>query len=237
MGQKNHPIGIRLGITRRSCSNWYTTDSEYVFFVKEDEYIRNYLLRTRRHCIISEVKIERLGMGMRLRISAAQVRPLVGLEGELLEKLHYDLQKECQNLRIDYYQHSGMLKTNDELIEKPEIQIFVRQLVRPREDSQCLADFIVVELEKRIPFRRVLRIAQERAQNLGRVSGLRFQVSGRLNGAEIARTEWIRKGRVPLHTFSANLDYSYKTARTIYGLLGVKVWIFRQAKDYRYLFY
>jgi small subunit ribosomal protein S3 len=167
-------------------------------------------------------------MSMRLRILAAQVKPLVGLEGELLEKLQYELQQKSQKLRLDYFQHFSCLKTNIEFTEKPEIQIFVRQLVRPRANSQCLANFIVTELEKRIPFRRVIRLAQERAQNLGMVSGLRFQVSGRLNGAEIARTEWIRKGCVPLHTFSANLDYSQKTARTIYGLLGVKVWIFRQ---------
>lgn len=226
MGQKIHPIGVRLGITQQAQSNWFAKHTDYAFFIKEDYHLRNYIFRSYRHCTISEIDIERRGMGVRLRISAAQVRSLVGSERKTLRNLRYSLQKVCQQVRQDYIRHFGD-KNNFQITEKPEIQIFVRQVIQSDANAKCLANFIVLELEKRTPFRRVLRIAQERAQNLGQVRGLRFQISGRLNGAEIARTEWIRRGRVPLHTFSTDLDYSYKTARTIYGLLGVKVWIHR----------
>jgi small subunit ribosomal protein S3 len=157
----------------------------------------------------------------------AQVRLFVGSEGKELEGLRQKIQIKCWSFRSKYFQHFSLPKIESKMHIKPEIQIFVRQLRYPEADARCLADFIVLELEKRTIFRRVLRIAQDRAQNLGQVRGLRFQVSGRLNGVEIARTEWVRSGRVPLHTFSANLDYASKTARTIYGLLGVKVWVFR----------
>lgn len=227
MGQKTHPIGVRLGINERSQSHWYAKKIDYAFFLKEDQYLRDYIFKTCRHCLVLAIEIERREMGIRIRISAAQVRPLVGVDGKALEKLRGDLQRKCRYLRNDYLRHFGFLQTNIKINEKPSIQIFVRQLSRPESDAIYLADFIVIELEKRTPFRRVMRIAQERAQKLGQVRGLRLHVSGRLNGAEIARTEWIRGGRVPLHTLSAELDYAYKAAHTIYGLLGVKVWIFR----------
>jgi small subunit ribosomal protein S3 len=133
------------------------------------------------------------------------------------------VQKKCQLFRKKYFTTP---KASTKINTNPEIQIFVRQLIRPEIQAKCLRDFIVTELEKRIPFRRVLRLTQERAQHLGQIRGLRIQISGRLNGADIARTEWIRIGRVPLQILSADLNYSNKTASTIYGLLGVKVWLF-----------
>jgi len=150
---------------------------------------------------------------------------LVGPEGQSLKKLRFELQKKCQRFRLNYFKIFDYQKICTS--EKTEVQIFVRQSSCSESNAQSLASFVVSEVEKRIPFRRVLRIAQERAQNLGKVRGLRIQISGRLNGAEIARTEWVRSGRVPLHTLSADLDYASKNASTIYGLLGVKVWIFR----------
>jgi large subunit ribosomal protein L16 len=150
---------------------------------------------------------------------------LVGPEGQSLKKLRFELQKKCKRFRLSYFKFFDSQKICTS--EKIEIQVFVRQSNCSESDAQCIASFVVTEVEKRIPFRRVLRIAQERAQNLGKVRGLRLQISGRLNGAEIARTEWVRSGRVPLHTISADLDYASKNASTIYGLLGVKVWIFR----------
>jgi small subunit ribosomal protein S3 len=169
--------------------------------------------------------VDRRGTGIRLRISSFQARSLVGSEGQSLEKLRFELQQKCQKFRLNYFKNFDNLKIYEN--EKIEIQVFVRQLNCSESDAQSIASFVVAEVEKRIPFRRVLRIAQERAQNLGKVRGLRLQISGRLNGAEIARTEWVRSGRVPLHTISADLDYARKNAHTIYGLLGVKVWIFR----------
>jgi len=179
-----------------------------------------------RQCIISEIKIARRIINVFLYISATQVRPLVGPKGKFLENLSYIIQKKCQLFRKDFWSRYSISTTKPYISYKPEIQIFVRQLIRPEVQSKCLSDFIVTELEKRIPFRRVLRIVQERAQSLGQIRGLRLQISGRLNGAEIARTEWVRIGCVPLQMLSADLDYSYKTASTIYGLLGVKVWLF-----------
>jgi small subunit ribosomal protein S3 len=227
MGQKTHPIGFRLGITQSSRSNWYAQKSKYAFFVKEDYFLRNYVSQTRKNCNISEIEIDRRGKRIRIRISSSQLSSLVGSEGQFLEKLRLELKQKCQKFRLKYF---VLLEDLDVCKnEKLDIQVFVRQLICSESDAQCIAGFVVSEVEKRIPFRRVLRIAQERAQNLGKVRGLRLQISGRLNGAEIARAEWVRSGRVPLHTISADLDYACKSAHTIYGLLGVKVWIFRPA--------
>jgi len=223
MGQKTHPIGIRLGITQNSISSWYAKNSDYAFFVREDKYLRDYILTHYYQCIISEIKIVRRRISILLYISATRVRPLVGTKGRLLEKLCYKIQKKCQLFRKKYFNTPKASSKSD---ENPEMQIFVRQLIRPEIQAKCLRDFIITELEKRVPFRRVLRLTQDRAQNLGQIRGLRIQISGRLNGADIARTEWVRIGRVPLQILSADLDYSNKTASTIYGLLGVKVWLF-----------
>jgi len=227
MGQKVHPVGVRLGITKKSCSRWYAKGKNYAFFLIEDRYLRDYIFHFCRQCMVSKIEIERRKVRVRLRISIAQVELFLGSEGKVLETLRRKLQRKCLSFRSDYIRHFSFLKFNFEITEQPEIQIFVRQLRSPEADSQCLTTFIVSELEKRVPFRRVLRIAKERAQNLGRVLGLRLQASGRLNGAEIARTEWVREGRVPLHTFSVDLDYAHKVARTAHGLLGIKLWIFR----------
>lgn len=231
MGQKTNPLGLRLGITQRSRARWYAPPEQYSFLVLEDQRLRDYLLRTRRACGISEILIERRGNGLRLRISAAQIRPLVGPDGSALERLRQELQTECNQVRNQYLRHYGANffqpgRTQTQRALNPEIQILVRPCLNYQADASYLAEFVVRELEKRTAFRRALRLARERAQQAG-VRGIRLQVSGRLNGAEIARTEWIRHGRVPLHTLSADLDYSCKTARTIYGLLGVKVWVFR----------
>jgi small subunit ribosomal protein S3 len=227
MGQKVHPVGIRLGITKKSCSHWYAIGRNYAFFLTEDKCLRDYVFQFCRQCIVSKIEIERRKVGVRLRISMAQVELFVGSEGKALTILRQRLQQRCSSFRSDYIQHFSFSKLNLEITRQPEVQIFIRQLGSPEADSQCLGDFIVFELEKRVPFRRVLRMAKERAQALGRVLGLRLQISGRLNGAEIARTEWVREGRVPLHTFSVDLDYAHKVARTAHGLLGIKIWIFR----------
>jgi small subunit ribosomal protein S3 len=227
MGQKTHPIGIRLGINRQSFSKWYAKKGQYAFFVNEDHHIRSYVLQKCRSCIISNIEIDRRGLRIRLCISAAQVRALIGIDGSALTILRKQLKQECQYVRHSYYKRFGAWTNDLKIRDGIDIQIFVRKITQPESEASCLADFIVLELEKRTPFRRIMRIAQERAQNLGKVRGVRVQVTGRLNGAEIARTEWIRRGQVPLHTLSANLDYTNKTAHTIYGLLGVKVWLFR----------
>jgi small subunit ribosomal protein S3 len=227
MGQKVHPFGVRLGVTKKSCSRWYARGENYVFFLMEDKHLRDHVSQFCRQCMISKIEIDRRKVGVRLRLSIAQVELFVGSEGKALEILRQKLQQRCLSFRSDYIRHLSFLKFNFKMTDQPEIQLFIRQVRSPEADSQCLTDFIVFELENRVPFRRVLRMAKERAQNLGRVIGLRIQASGRLNGAEIARTEWIREGRVPLHTFSVDLDYAHKVAHTAHGLLGIKIWIFR----------
>jgi small subunit ribosomal protein S3 len=224
MGQKTHPLGLRLGINQRSSSQWYAKGCEYSFFVREDNHLRKYIHHKHQYCIISEIMIERRRTSIRFNISAAQINYLVGPKGKVLEKLCSQLHNESQKFRDNYF---GLLNPEIKLTEKPKIQVYVRQVIYPDENAKCLASFIVLELEKRAPFRRVLRIAQERTKNLNRVRGVRLQISGRLNGAEIARIEWVRSGSVSLHTLSAKIDYSYLIAHTIYGLLGVKVWIFQ----------
>jgi small subunit ribosomal protein S3 len=229
MGHKVHPIGIRLGIRHTHSAHWYAKGNGYVFFLTEDQYLRSYVHRTYRQYLISEIEIDRYGISVRLRISVPtpQIKLLVGPDGKSLDIFSQHLQKKCHRFRRRHVLRFDFLQTSSRILENPGFQVFVRNLSSPEANARYLANFIVAELEKRTPFRRVIRISQEQAQNLDLVKGLRLQVSGRLNGAEIARTEWIRRGSVPLHTFSADLDYAYKTARTIYGLLGVKVWIFR----------
>jgi small subunit ribosomal protein S3 len=175
MGQKIHPVGIRLGITKISSSRWFTKNTNYAFFIREDQHIRHYVNQTYNHCIISEIKIERRMIGVRVRISAAQVKPLLGLGRGNIEKLRCSLQKECQHLRQDYLRHTSTSKIDSIVYEKTEVQVFVKQVICPEKEAQCLADFIVTELEKRTPFRRILRISQERAEGLGQTMGSVFK--------------------------------------------------------------
>jgi small subunit ribosomal protein S3 len=230
MGQKTHPLGLRLGINQRSSSQWYANSCSYSFFVKEDNHLRNYIYKNYQHCIISEIIIERRGNGIRFNISAVQINYLIGPKGKILEKLCKNLQTECQRFRRTYFYFSNK---NIKKPQESKIQIYLRQITNPDENAKCLGNFIVIELEKRSPFRRVLRIAQDKTKNLKKVRGVRFQISGRLNGAEIARIEWVRSGCVSLHTLSASIDYSSILAHTIYGLLGIKVWIF-YSKDEKF---
>jgi small subunit ribosomal protein S3 len=226
MAQKSHPIGLRLGINQKSRSCWYEKGTNYAMFVGEDQHLRNYVIQTRTHCLISELQIERRNRSLRFRISIAQITPLVEQNGKQLQILLSDLRRESKRIRKYSFYGCNPRRVDTNMITPPDIQIFVRQLTYPETDAKCLAHFIVTELESRVPFRRVMYIAQKSRRRFRQVCGLRLQISGRLNGAEIARTEWIRKGRVPLHTLSANLDYAYKVASTIYGTLGVKVWVF-----------
>jgi small subunit ribosomal protein S3 len=224
MGQKIHPVGLRLGINQQHCSTWYAKSCDYSFFVREDAHLRNYILQTYKHCTIVNISIERRRKSIRINISASHISSLLG---KILEKLCHDLQTECRKFRKNYFPVHPIIQIK--VVEIPKIQVYVRQLIYPDENAKYLANFIVTELEKRVPFRRAIRIAQEKTKNLKQITGVRFQVSGRLNGIEIARIEWIKTGCVSLHTLSANIDYACITARTIYGLLGVKVWIFRSS--------
>ncbi|MEO0535046.1 MAG: 30S ribosomal protein S3 [Cyanobacteria bacterium P01_A01_bin.123] len=207
MGQKIHPIGFRLGVIQEHRSRWYADSNRYPELLQEDYVIRQYVEKNLSNAGISEVRIERKAEQIDLEVRTARPGVVVGRGGSGIEALRAGLQKE--------------LKDNNR-----QIRINVVEVARVDADAALVCEYIVQQLERRVSFRRVVRQAIQRAQRAG-VEGIKIQVSGRLNGAEIARTEWTREGRVPLHTLRADVDYSYRTAQTIYGILGIKVWIFK----------
>jgi small subunit ribosomal protein S3 len=233
MGQKVHPNGIRMGITKKTSSHWYAKNYEYAFFVEEDKKIREYICKDSQTYIITRVEIKRRAEGISIRIFSDKIGTLVGEERKKIEKLRTEVKSKCRSYRENYFRYNKNIfrkSTDTKLNINPEIKIFVRQLVRSKDESSYLAISIASDLEKRIPFRRAIRIHQEKVQNIGGALGVRIRISGRLNGSEIARKEWVHRGRVPLNTFEANLDYACGTASTIYGLIGIKVLIFHKEK-------
>jgi len=208
MGQKTHPLGFRLGITQDHRSKWYANFNQYADVLKEDDKIRTYIDTISKANSISKVLINRNGLNDQIQLNIETGKPgiLVGDLGKGLENLLANIKK--------------ILPSNRQLT----INIF--EVERVDLDASLLADLVVEQLEKRIAFRRAIREALQRSQKQN-VNGIKIQVSGRLNGAEIARSEWIREGRVPLQTLRADIDYATKEAHTIYGVLGIKVWVFK----------
>ncbi|XWK90895.1 MAG: 30S ribosomal protein S3 [Phormidium sp.] len=209
MGQKIHPVGFRLGITQEHRSRWFANPSRYPEILEEDHKIRGYVekkLNQEQKAGISDVKIERKADQIDLEIRTARPGVVVGRGGTGIENLRLGLQQALGNNR--------------------QIRVNVVEVTKVDADANLIAEYIAQQLEKRVSFRRVVRQAIQRAQRAG-IEGIKVQVSGRLNGAEIARTEWTREGRVPLHTLRADIDFAYQTAKTIYGILGVKVWVFK----------
>ena len=208
MGQKTHPLGFRLGITQEHKSIWYANLNQYANVLEEDDKIRTYLDTVTKVNNISNVKIYRNGLNDQIQLNIETGKPgiLVGDLGAGLENLLSNIKKiissNCQ-LTIKVFE-----------VEKVDL------------DANLLAALVAEQLEKRIAFRRAIREALQRAQKQN-VNGIKIQVSGRLNGAEIARSEWIREGRVPLQTLRADIDYATTEANTIYGVLGIKVWLFK----------
>ena len=208
MGQKTHPLGFRLGITQEHKSIWYANLNQYANILEEDDKIRTYIDTVTKVNNISNVQIYRNGLNDQIQLNIETGKPgiLVGELGAGLENLLSNIKKiissNCQ-LTIKVFE-----------VEKVDL------------DANLLAALVAEQLEKRIAFRRAIREALQRAQKQN-VNGIKIQVSGRLNGAEIARSEWIREGRVPLQTLRADIDYATTEANTIYGVLGIKVWLFR----------
>jgi small subunit ribosomal protein S3 len=207
VGQKIHPTGLRLGITQEHRSRWYGDHKRYSELLQEDYRIRKFVEKNLSSAGISDVRIERKADQIDLEVRTARPGVVVGRGGTGIESLRAGLQKE--------------LGASDR-----QIRINVVEVARVDADAALIAEYIAQQLERRVSFRRVVRQAIQRAQRAG-IEGIKIQVSGRLNGAEIARPEWTREGRVPLHTLRADIDYSYKTASTIYGTLGIKVWVFK----------
>ncbi|MGE5659336.1 MAG: 30S ribosomal protein S3 [Actinomycetota bacterium] len=206
MGQKIHPVGFRLGITQEHRSRWFADPKVYPELLQEDRKIRQFVQKKLSNAGISAVKIERKADQIDLEVQTARPGVVVGRGGSGIEELRVGLQQQLGSTR--------------------QIRINVVEVQRVDADATLIAEYIAQQLERRVSFRRVVRQAITRAQKAG-IEGIKIQVSGRLNGAEIARTEWTREGRVPLHTLRADIDYSYCTAQTIYGILGVKVWVFK----------
>ena len=208
MGQKTHPLGFRLGITQDHKSTWYANFNQYADILKEDNIIRTYIDTIAKTNSISNIKINRNGLNDQIQLNIETGKPgiLVGELGIGLETLLNNVKKILPPNR--------QLTINVLEVEKVDL------------NAALLADLVAEQLEKRIAFRRAIRDTLQRAQKQN-VNGIKIQVSGRLNGAEIARSEWIREGRVPLQTLRADIDYATKEANTIYGVLGIKVWLFK----------
>ena len=204
MGQKIHPIGFRLPVTRNWSSRWYASNQNFATMLAEDLKVREYLKKRLKSAAVSRILIERPAKNARITIFSARPGVVIGKKGEDIENLKAEL---TRRLKVP-------VAVNIEEIRKPEV------------DAQLIADSITQQLEKRIMFRRAMKRAMQNAMRLG-AQGIKLMSSGRLNGIEIARCEWYREGRVPLHTLRADIDYGFSEAKTTYGVIGVKCWVYR----------
>ncbi|WOP15342.1 30S ribosomal protein S3 [Ottowia sp. SB7-C50] len=204
MGQKIHPTGFRLSVSRNWASRWYASNRDFAGMLAEDIKVREYLKAKLKNAAVSRVLIERPAKNARITIYSARPGVVIGKKGEDIEKLKKDL---AEKLGVP-------VAVNIEEVRKPEV------------DAQLIADSITQQLEKRIMFRRAMKRAMQNAMRLG-AQGIKIMSAGRLNGIEIARTEWYREGRVPLHTLRADIDYGFSEAKTTYGVIGVKVWVYK----------
>jgi len=203
VGQKVHPIGFRLGILTKWESNWYA-EKEYSRLLHEDIKIRKYIKKKLYHAGISKIGIERTADKVRVNIHASRPGIIIGKRGTEVDVLRKDLAK----------------------ITPKEVFINIKEVRKPEMDAQLVSESVALQLERRVTFRRAMKKAVSSAMKFG-AKGIKITCAGRLGGAEIARTEWYREGRVPLHTLRADIDYGQAEARTTYGLIGVKCWIFR----------
>jgi small subunit ribosomal protein S3 len=213
VGQKINPNGLRLGIIKEHRSRWFADTTKYPDLIREDYQIRHFItknplnLENLRKPGISDIRIERKADQIDLEIRTSRPGVIVGRGGAGIDVLRGQIQKLLGDANR-------------------QIRINVIEVARVDADAALIGEYIAEQLERRVSFRRVVRQAIQRAQRAG-VEGIKIQVSGRLNGAEIARPEWTREGRVPLHTLRADIDYNYCTAQTIYGTLGIKTWVFK----------
>ncbi|MCZ7653111.1 MAG: 30S ribosomal protein S3 [Rhodocyclaceae bacterium] len=204
MGQKIHPTGFRLSVTRNWGSRWYANSKSFPQMLNEDIEVRGYLKKKLAHASVGRVVIERPAKNARITVYSARPGVVIGKKGEDIEQLKIGLQK----------------------ILGVQVHVNIEEIRKPETDAQLIADSIAQQLEKRIMFRRAMKRAMQNAMRLG-AQGIKIMSSGRLNGAEIARREWYREGRVPLHTLRADIDYGTSEAKTTYGIIGIKVWVFK----------
>ena len=205
MGQKVHPTGIRLGIVKDYTSKWYAGSNDYADFLNSDLEVRDFLKKKLSQASVSRIQIERTQGSANITIHSARPGLVIGKKGEDIERLRGEVTK---------------------MMALPSVHINIEEVRKPELDAQLVAEGIAQQLERRIMFRRAMKRSVQNTMRLG-AKGIKINVSGRLNGAEIARAEWYREGRVPLHTLRADVDYGFAEAKTTYGIIGVKVWIFK----------
>ena len=205
MGQKIHPIGFRLAVNRNWSSRWYANSKSFGPMLAEDVKVRAFLKKKLAHASVGRVLIERPAKDARITIFSARPGVVIGKKGEEIEALKAELRR---------------------IMGVQQVHVNIEEIRKPETDAQLIADSIAQQLEKRIMFRRAMKRAMQNAMRLG-AQGVKIMSSGRLNGHEIARTEWYREGRVPLHTLRADIDYGFGEARTNYGVIGVKVWVYK----------
>lgn len=204
MGQKVHPTGIRLGIVKDWTSRWYANSQNYPILLLQDLKVREYIKQKLAHASVSRVQINRPANNANITVHTARPGIVIGKKGEDIDVLRQDISK---------------------MMGVP-VQLNVEEIRKPELDAYLVAESIAQQLEKRIMYRRAMKRAVTNTMRLG-AEGIKITVAGRLNGAEIARTEWYREGRVPLHTLRADIDYGTAEAKTTYGIIGIKVWIFK----------
>ena len=207
MGQKVHPIGIRLGITKDWASKWYADSKTFPVYIAQDKKIRQFIKKKLKDASVSRIHIERPARKVQITIHTARPGIVIGKKGE-----------DIENLRRSVAQMIDM--------SLADVRLNISEIRKPELDAQLVAEGIAQQLERRVMFRRAMKRAVTNTMRLG-AEGIKVKVGGRLNGAEIARSEWYREGRVPLHTFRADIDYGFAESATTYGVIGVKVWIFR----------
>src|SRR5438552_2129223 len=205
MGQKINPIGFRLAVNRNWSSRWYANSRSFAPMLAEDIKVRDFLKRKLAHASVGRVLIERPAKDARITIFSARPGVVIGKKGEEIEALKAELRR---------------------LMGVNQVHVNIEEIRKPEVDAQLIADSIAQQLEKRIMFRRAMKRAMQNAMRLG-AQGIKIMSSGRLNGIEIARTEWYREGRVPLHTLRADIDYGFGEAKTTYGVIGIKVWVYK----------
>jgi small subunit ribosomal protein S3 len=207
MGQKVHPTGIRLGITRDWTSKWYAHSKNFPSLVHTDFTVREFLKKRLAEASVSRIHIERAARRVNITIHTARPGIVIGKKGEDIEKLRSEVARRMR-------------------LPMQDVRINISEIRKPESDAQLVAEGIAQQIEKRVMFRRAMKRSVMNTMRSGAL-GIKVRASGRLNGAEIARTEWSREGRIPLHTFRADIDYGFAEARTTYGVIGVKVWIFK----------
>ena len=207
MGQKVHPTGIRLGIVKDWSSKWYADTKTFPEYIHSDFKVRQYIKKKLKDASVSRINIERPAKKANITIMTARPGIVIGKKGEDIEKLRSGVAKELN-------------------MPMSDVRINISEVRKPELDAQLVAEGIAQQLERRVMFRRAMKRAVTNTMRVG-AEGIKVKVGGRLNGAEIARSEWYREGRVPLHTLRADIDYGFAEAKTTYGIIGVKVWIFK----------